>query len=115
MGVEEETKAVKKCQVGFTVSWVRAFRMWVIGLYLLSTAPTLAIHKLKQSLSHRRLALQLSSRSNWRGREKVLVGCRKSAKMSASLPGNRDPPASRHDLSTYWGRVKHSAEIADPR
>ncbi|CAK3805620.1 mitochondrial transport FSF1 [Lecanosticta acicola] len=35
--------------------------------------------------------------------------------MSASLPGSRDLPASRHDLSTYWGRVKHSAEIADPR
>ncbi|KXS99604.1 hypothetical protein AC579_1221 [Pseudocercospora musae] len=35
--------------------------------------------------------------------------------MSASLPGSRDLPASRHDLNTYWGRVKHSAEIADPR
>ncbi|TKA26591.1 hypothetical protein B0A50_04699 [Salinomyces thailandicus] len=35
--------------------------------------------------------------------------------MSASLPGNRDLPASRHDLSTYWGRVKHSADISDPR
>lgn len=35
--------------------------------------------------------------------------------MSASLPGNRDLPASQYDLSTYWGRVKQSAEIADPR
>ncbi|KAL9129300.1 MAG: hypothetical protein Q9217_002210 [Psora testacea] len=35
--------------------------------------------------------------------------------MSASLPGNRDLPASQYDLKTYWGRVKHSAEIADPR
>lgn len=35
--------------------------------------------------------------------------------MSSSLPGSRDLPASRHDLSTYWGRVKHSADIADPR
>ncbi|KAL9637692.1 MAG: hypothetical protein Q9164_002044 [Protoblastenia rupestris] len=35
--------------------------------------------------------------------------------MSASLPGSRDLPASRYDLSTYWGRVKQSAEIADPR
>ncbi|KAK5163469.1 Sideroflexin FSF1 [Saxophila tyrrhenica] len=35
--------------------------------------------------------------------------------MSASLPGNRDVPPSRHDLNTYWGRVKHSADIADPR
>ncbi|MCJ1374080.1 hypothetical protein MMC20_005311 [Loxospora ochrophaea] len=35
--------------------------------------------------------------------------------MSASLPGNRDLPASQYDLSTYWGRVKQSAEISDPR
>ncbi|KAK4944914.1 Sideroflexin FSF1 [Elasticomyces elasticus] len=34
--------------------------------------------------------------------------------MSASLPGNRDLPASQYDLSTYWGRVKQSAQIADP-
>ncbi|KAI9817544.1 MAG: hypothetical protein M1827_001156 [Pycnora praestabilis] len=35
--------------------------------------------------------------------------------MSASLPGNRDLPASQYDLNTYWGRVRHSADIADPR
>jgi len=35
--------------------------------------------------------------------------------MSAALPGNRDLPASQYDLSTYWGRVKHSAGISDPR
>ncbi|RMZ88814.1 hypothetical protein DV736_g3952, partial [Chaetothyriales sp. CBS 134916] len=35
--------------------------------------------------------------------------------MSASLPGSRDLPASRYDLSTYWGRVQQSAQIADPR
>ncbi|OAX79220.1 hypothetical protein ACJ72_06461 [Emergomyces africanus] len=35
--------------------------------------------------------------------------------MSASVSGNRDLPASRHDLSTYWGRVKQAAEISDPR
>ncbi|MCJ1336638.1 hypothetical protein MMC09_001916 [Bachmanniomyces sp. S44760] len=35
--------------------------------------------------------------------------------MSASLPGNRELPASRYDLKTYWGRVQQSAEIADPR
>ncbi|KAL9118446.1 MAG: hypothetical protein Q9187_005012 [Circinaria calcarea] len=35
--------------------------------------------------------------------------------MSASLPGNRDLPASQYDLNTYWGRVRQSAEIADPR
>ncbi|KAF2216225.1 hypothetical protein CERZMDRAFT_109175 [Cercospora zeae-maydis SCOH1-5] len=35
--------------------------------------------------------------------------------MSSALPGSRDLPASRHDLSTYWGRVKHSADISDPR
>ncbi|ETN46783.1 uncharacterized protein HMPREF1541_00972 [Cyphellophora europaea CBS 101466] len=34
--------------------------------------------------------------------------------MSASLPGSRDLPASQYDLSTYWGRVKQSAQIADP-
>ncbi|KIW89959.1 uncharacterized protein Z519_09389 [Cladophialophora bantiana CBS 173.52] len=35
--------------------------------------------------------------------------------MSASLPGNRDLPASQYDLSTYWGRVMQSAQLADPR
>ncbi|TGZ84586.1 Tricarboxylate/iron carrier [Ascodesmis nigricans] len=35
--------------------------------------------------------------------------------MSSSIPGPRDLPASRHDLSTYWGRVKHSADLCDPR
>ena len=35
--------------------------------------------------------------------------------MSASLPGNRDLPASQYNLNTYWGRVKQSAEISDPR
>ncbi|KAI9818627.1 MAG: hypothetical protein M1832_004401 [Thelocarpon impressellum] len=35
--------------------------------------------------------------------------------MSASLPGGRELPASRYDLSTYWGRVRHSADISDPR
>ncbi|KAF2720662.1 Tricarboxylate/iron carrier [Polychaeton citri CBS 116435] len=35
--------------------------------------------------------------------------------MSASLPGSRDLPASQYDLDTYWGRVKHSANISDPR
>ncbi|TAQ87849.1 hypothetical protein B7494_g3806 [Chlorociboria aeruginascens] len=35
--------------------------------------------------------------------------------MSASLPGNRELPASQYDLSTYWGRVRHSADISDPR
>lgn len=35
--------------------------------------------------------------------------------MSASLQGSRELPASQYDLSTYWGRVRQSAEIADPR
>ncbi|KAI4236684.1 MAG: hypothetical protein LQ352_007983 [Teloschistes flavicans] len=35
--------------------------------------------------------------------------------MSASLPGKRDLPESQYDLNTYWGRVRQSAEIADPR
>ncbi|KAI9865505.1 MAG: hypothetical protein M1824_002244 [Vezdaea acicularis] len=35
--------------------------------------------------------------------------------MSASLPGNRELPASQFDLNTYWGRVRHSANISDPR
>ncbi|KAK1138481.1 Sideroflexin FSF1 [Aspergillus melleus] len=35
--------------------------------------------------------------------------------MSASLPGNRDLPPSQYDLSTYWGRVRHAADISDPR
>jgi hypothetical protein len=35
--------------------------------------------------------------------------------MSSSLPGERPLPASRYDLSTYWGRVRHSADLADMR
>ncbi|OAA58627.1 mitochondrial cation transporter [Niveomyces insectorum RCEF 264] len=35
--------------------------------------------------------------------------------MSASLPGSRELPASQYDLDTYWGRVKHTAGITDPR
>ncbi|KAI1312001.1 sideroflexin-5 [Xylaria venustula] len=35
--------------------------------------------------------------------------------MSASLPGNRELPESQYDLSTYWGRVRHTASITDPR
>ncbi|KAI1822712.1 sideroflexin-5 [Xylaria intraflava] len=34
--------------------------------------------------------------------------------MSASLPGNRELPESQYDLSTYWGRVRHTASITDP-
>ncbi|KAK0710872.1 Tricarboxylate/iron carrier [Lasiosphaeris hirsuta] len=35
--------------------------------------------------------------------------------MSASLPGARALPESQFDLSTYWGRVRHTAGITDPR
>ncbi|CAK7268345.1 Sideroflexin FSF1 [Sporothrix epigloea] len=35
--------------------------------------------------------------------------------MSSSLPGSRELPASQYDLNTYWGRVKHTAGITDPR
>ncbi|KAK4106189.1 tricarboxylate carrier [Parathielavia hyrcaniae] len=35
--------------------------------------------------------------------------------MSASLPGHRALPESQYDLSTYWGRVRHTAGITDPR
>lgn len=34
--------------------------------------------------------------------------------MASSVPGTRDLPGSRFDLSTYWGRIKHCAEISDP-
>ncbi|PSK51751.1 hypothetical protein B9Z65_3018 [Elsinoe australis] len=35
--------------------------------------------------------------------------------MSSSLPGSRDLPSSEYNLDTYWGRVKESAKISDPR
>jgi hypothetical protein len=35
--------------------------------------------------------------------------------MSASLPGNRELPESQYDLTTYWGRVRQTAGITDPR
>ncbi|CCK71337.1 Fsf1p KNAG_0G02810 [Huiozyma naganishii CBS 8797] len=34
--------------------------------------------------------------------------------MASSVPGDRPLPESRYDLSTYWGRIKHCAEISDP-
>ncbi|KAM0514105.1 hypothetical protein ACHAPE_007196 [Trichoderma viride] len=34
--------------------------------------------------------------------------------MSASLPGSRDLPSSQYDLSTYYGRVRHTMSITDP-
>ncbi|KAK3322600.1 Tricarboxylate/iron carrier [Apodospora peruviana] len=35
--------------------------------------------------------------------------------MSSSLPGSRALPESQYDLATYWGRVRHTAGITDPR
>lgn len=35
--------------------------------------------------------------------------------MTSSIPGKRDLPASKYDLSTYWGRVRQSMDISDPR
>ncbi|RFU30999.1 hypothetical protein B7463_g5325, partial [Scytalidium lignicola] len=35
--------------------------------------------------------------------------------MSSSLPGTRELPPSEYDLNTYWGRVRHAANISDPR
>lgn len=35
--------------------------------------------------------------------------------MTSSLPGHRELPVSQYDLSTYWGRVRHAANISDPR
>ncbi|RDL40576.1 putative mitochondrial transport protein [Venustampulla echinocandica] len=35
--------------------------------------------------------------------------------MSSSLPGTRELPPSQYDLSTYWGRVRHAADLSDPR
>ncbi|AMD18584.1 HBL318Wp [Eremothecium sinecaudum] len=34
--------------------------------------------------------------------------------MASSVPGPFPLPASRYDLNSYWGRVRHCAEIADP-
>lgn len=34
--------------------------------------------------------------------------------MASSVPGSRALPESRYDLSTYWGRIRHCAEISDP-
>ncbi|KAI0975084.1 Tricarboxylate/iron carrier [Xylaria arbuscula] len=35
--------------------------------------------------------------------------------MSSSLPGRINLPASQYNLDTYWGRVRHMANITDPR
>ncbi|KAI0490065.1 Tricarboxylate/iron carrier [Xylaria cf. heliscus] len=35
--------------------------------------------------------------------------------MSSCLPGSIGLPVSQYDLDTYWGRVKHMADITDPR
>lgn len=34
--------------------------------------------------------------------------------MASSIPGPVSLPQSKYDLTTYWGRVKHCAEISDP-
>lgn len=34
--------------------------------------------------------------------------------MASLVPGPVNLPHSKYDLSTYWGRVKHCAEISDP-
>lgn len=34
--------------------------------------------------------------------------------MASSIPGPVSLPLSKYDLTTYWGRVKHCAEISDP-
>lgn len=34
--------------------------------------------------------------------------------MASSVPGPVALPESQYDLSTYWGRVRHCAEISDP-
>ncbi|CAI2029809.1 hypothetical protein SEUBUCD646_0H03020 [Saccharomyces eubayanus] len=34
--------------------------------------------------------------------------------MASSVPGPIELPASRYDLSTYWGRIRHCAGISDP-
>lgn len=36
-------------------------------------------------------------------------------KMSSSIPGPVALPASPYPLDTYWGRVRHSLDICDPR
>ena len=38
----------------------------------------------------------------------------RNKKMASSVPGPRSLPESRYDLSTYWGRIRHCAEISDP-
>ncbi|ODV92817.1 hypothetical protein CANCADRAFT_1411 [Tortispora caseinolytica NRRL Y-17796] len=35
--------------------------------------------------------------------------------MASSVPGIRPLPESQYDLKTYWGRVRHCAEVSDPR
>ncbi|OQE20312.1 hypothetical protein PENSTE_c013G08325 [Penicillium steckii] len=35
--------------------------------------------------------------------------------MASSLPGSRQLPDSQYDLSSYWGRVRQCADLADPR
>jgi sideroflexin-5 len=37
------------------------------------------------------------------------------AAMSSLLPGSRELPRSQYNLDTYWGRVRESAGISDPR
>ena len=34
---------------------------------------------------------------------------------AAATPAMKELPPSQYDLTTYWGRVRHAAEISDPR
>lgn len=60
---------------------------------------------------------QFAALAELRLEEKLLLfsGEFNLAAMSASLPGNRDLPSSQYDLKTYWGRVRHSIDLSDPR
>ena len=91
------TKNYQKLLIGIHA---RPFRM-ILVLYEISTIKIPSCYNLHTATKPSKCALlgQSLGRST----------------MSASLPGHRDLPASQYDLSTYWGRVKQSAEIADPR
>lgn len=70
---------------------------------------------LSHSYQPRRLSVFLWSPLTTDPQDKGNTRAQPATTMSASLPGIRELPESQYDLSTYWGRVRQTAGITDPR
>jgi hypothetical protein len=110
---------------GSALSIFRSLSQMAIGVFRLAN-PAYRAHRLRQTLNHF-LPLVAAASYYYFSFSSSLVSyslsslshCASSLftwpQMSASLPGDRELPHSQYDLNTYWGRVRHAADISDPR